>query len=186
MKKLLRPLSAILVALFSTTVLRAAPFTLSGSGGATLPGLAWGTAGNWSPAVLLGVNDNAVVTATGLVDVRSSTLGGAAEIQELSFTGASAVTLQNNSSSVAMVLSLNGGRGAGVPLISATGDVARTISGRGTNATPRSLGLQLKASGDSTGVTEQNLTDNRTVQTVRASVAAGVGARFLQLKITRP
>jgi hypothetical protein len=38
----------------------------------------------------------------------------------------------------------------------------------------------------SAGVTEQILTDNGTVQTVRASVAAGSGARFLHLKITRP
>ena len=37
------------------------------------------------------------------------------------------------------------------------------------------------------GVTEQILTNNGTVQTVRASVAAGAGsARFLHLKITKP
>ena len=38
----------------------------------------------------------------------------------------------------------------------------------------------------SAGVTEQILSDNGTVQTVRASVAAGTGSRFLHLKISRP
>ena len=36
------------------------------------------------------------------------------------------------------------------------------------------------------GVTEQILANNGTVQTVRASVAAGAGARFLHLKVTKP
>jgi hypothetical protein len=35
-------------------------------------------------------------------------------------------------------------------------------------------------------VTEQILSDNGTVQTVRASVAAGSGSRFLRLKIAIP
>lgn len=126
----------------------AASDTLSGSGGNTLPGLPWAIPANWSLGVLPGSSDNAVIAASGFVDVRGSTLGGAAEVQDLAFTGASAVTLQNNSSSTAIVLSLNGGRGAGVPLISCTGNVARTIAGPGTNATPHSLSLQLKASGD--------------------------------------
>lgn len=126
----------------------AAPNTLSGSGGATLPGLAWGTAANWSLAALPGVNDNAIVAATGLVDLRGSTLAGAADIQDLAFAGSSAVTLHNNSSSTAMVLTLNGGRGSAVPLISCTGNVASTISGPGTNATPQTLSLALKASGE--------------------------------------
>ncbi len=38
----------------------------------------------------------------------------------------------------------------------------------------------------SVGVTEQILTDNGTVQTVRASVAAGTAARFVHLKISKP
>jgi autotransporter-associated beta strand protein len=125
----------------------AATTTLSGAGGATLPGLSWAAAGNWSPTAVPGSNDNAVVAASGLVDIRGSAFGGAIEIQDLAFTGASAVTLQNNSSSAPMVLSLNGERGAGVPLIFATGIVARTITGPGTNPTPQPLGLQLKASG---------------------------------------
>ena len=37
----------------------------------------------------------------------------------------------------------------------------------------------------SAGVTEQILTDNGTVQTVKASVAAGSGPRFLRLRVTR-
>lgn len=36
------------------------------------------------------------------------------------------------------------------------------------------------------GVTEQILSDNGTVQTVKASVAAGTGTRFLRLKISKP
>ncbi|MGB8170134.1 MAG: autotransporter-associated beta strand repeat-containing protein [Chthoniobacteraceae bacterium] len=36
------------------------------------------------------------------------------------------------------------------------------------------------------GVTEQILSNNGTVQTVKASVAAGTGSRFLHLKISRP
>lgn len=131
----------------SGRVLLAATHTLNGSGGATLPGLSWATAGNWSPASVPAAADNAVVAATGLVDVRGSAFGGAAEIQDLAFAGAAAVTLHNNSSSTAMLLSLNGGRGAGVPLISATGNVSRTIAGPGTHATPQTLGLQLKTSG---------------------------------------
>ena len=39
---------------------------------------------------------------------------------------------------------------------------------------------------DNAGVTEQVLTDNGTVQTVKASVAAGVARRFLHLKISKP
>jgi autotransporter-associated beta strand protein len=131
----------------SSRLLLAATHTLSGSGGTTLPGLSWATASNWSPLSVPGPADNAVVAATGWVDVRGSAFGGAAEIQDLAFTGAAAVTLHNNSSSTPMVLSLNGGRGAGVPLIAATGNVSRTITGPGTHATPQSLGLQLKASG---------------------------------------
>jgi autotransporter-associated beta strand protein len=125
----------------------AASNTLSGSGGSSLPGWAWGTTANWSLGALPGANDNAVVAATGNVDVRGSSLGGAAEIQDLSFTGTSPLTLHNNSSSTATVLSLNGGRGAAVPLIACTGDVPRTIAGPGTNAMPQTLGLQFKASG---------------------------------------
>jgi autotransporter-associated beta strand protein len=124
-----------------------APYILSGSVGNSSPGLAWGTAANWSPAGLPTLHDHAIVAATGNVDVRGSTLGGAAEVQDLSFTGTATVTLQNSSSGAAMVLSLNGARGATVPLISATGNVARTIAGMGTGATPQPLGLQLKASG---------------------------------------
>ena len=38
----------------------------------------------------------------------------------------------------------------------------------------------------SAGVTEQILGDNGTVQSVKASVAAGAGARFLPLKVSKP
>ena len=47
-----------------------------------------------------------------------------------------------------MLLILNGGRGATVPLIATVGDFAYAITGPGTNAAPHPLNLQLKASGD--------------------------------------
>jgi autotransporter-associated beta strand protein len=143
----MKPLISLLALVALLPRADAATNTLSGAGGATLPGLSWATAANWSPAAVPGSNDNAVVAATGLVDIRGSAFGGASEIQDLAFTGASAVTLHNNSSSTPMVLSLNGGRGTGVPLISATGNVSRTIAGPGTHATPQTLGLRLKTNG---------------------------------------
>ena len=109
---------------------------------------AWGTAANWSLGAIPGIGDNAILTATATVDVRGSTLGGSKEIQDLAFNSTAAVSLVNNSSSTDMLLVLNGGRGAGVPLIATTGDFAYAITGPGTNATPHPLNLQLKASGD--------------------------------------
>jgi hypothetical protein len=38
----------------------------------------------------------------------------------------------------------------------------------------------------SVGVTEQILSDNGTVQTVKASVAAGAAQRFVRLKVSKP
>ena len=108
---------------------------------------AWATVAAWSLGAIPGTGDNAIIAATGTVDVRGSTLGGSKEIQDITFSSTAAVTLVNNSSSVDMLLKLNGGRGAGVPLISTVGDFAYAITGPGTNATPRPLGLQLLASG---------------------------------------
>ena len=148
--KIARILSRSIATLAALSPLAAYPAadTLSGAGGAAVPGLAWGTPANWSLGAIPGVADNAIITATGFVDVRGSTLGGSKEIQDLAFNSTAAVTLTNNSSSVDMLLILNGGRGAGVPLISTTGDFAYIIQGPGSNATPHPLSLQLKASGD--------------------------------------
>ncbi|MEO7319779.1 MAG: autotransporter-associated beta strand repeat-containing protein, partial [Chthoniobacteraceae bacterium] len=109
---------------------------------------AWITATAWSLGSIPGTGDNAILAATGTVDVRGSALGGFREIQDITFNATAALTLVNNSSSVAMILALNGGRGAGVPLIATVGNFAYTITGPGTNATPRALGLDLRASGD--------------------------------------
>ena len=109
---------------------------------------AWGNTTAWSLSAIPLATDNAIVAATGTVDVRGSTLGGSKEIQDLAFNAAAAVSLVNNSSSVDMLLILNGGRGATVPLIATVGDFAYAITGPGTNAAPHPLNLQLKASGD--------------------------------------
>ncbi len=134
--------------------------TLTGAGAATQPGVSWapttaagGTVGVWS----LGAGtvpsnvDNVVIAATGLVDIRGSAAiwpSHSTEIQDLAFNSTAAVTLNNNSSSQDMLLILNGGRGAGVPLISTAGNFAYTIQGPGSNATAHPLRLQLKASGE--------------------------------------
>ncbi len=136
--------------------------TLTGTGGATQPGVSWapttaagGTIGVWSLGAIPGAGDNAIIAATGLIDVRGSAAAfnpsatvGTTEIQDLTFNSTAAVTLNNNTTSRDMVLILNGGRGAGVPLISTIGDFAYTIQGAGSNGTtPRPLRLQLNASG---------------------------------------
>ena len=131
------------------TLLALTPFLARGAAD-TLSGAspAWGTAANWSLAAIPGSGDNAIITATGAVDVGGSTLGGLQEIQDLTFNSTAAVSLTNNSSSTDMVLALNGLRGAGVPLIATVGDFAYAITGPGTNAIPHPLGLQLRASGE--------------------------------------
>ena len=132
------------LAVLSPVFAFAAADTLSGASPA------WGTAAAWSlPSGIPGIGDNAILAATGTTDVRGSTLGGSKEIQDLAFASTAALSLVNNSSSVDMLLILNGGRGAGVPLIATTGDFAYAITGPGTNlTTPHPLALQLKASGD--------------------------------------
>ncbi len=132
---------------------------------------AWGTAAAWSLGAIPGTGDNAVIAATGTVDVRGSTLGGLQVIQDLTFNSTAAVTLVNNSSSTDMLLALNGGRGAGVPLIATTGDFAYAITGPGTNATPHPLGLQLRASGD------VNVAAN--ILTISAVLSESGGARSI-------
>ena len=130
------------------TLLSLTPFLAHGAAD-TLSGAnaAWGTPANWSLGAIPGTVDNAIIAATGTVDVRGSTLGGLTVIQDITFNSTAAVSLVNNSSSTNMLLALNGGRGAGVPLISTVGNFAYTITGPGTNLTPRPLGLQLRASG---------------------------------------
>ena len=122
---------------------------------ASIAAVRWGTDANWSGpngALKPAATDNAVITyggsAAALIDIRGSGLGGATTIEDLSFAGAGtgAVTLENNSTSTGMVLTLNGGRGAGVPLLQ-TGTYAVTIPSVGPG-TVQTLTLQLAASGD--------------------------------------
>ncbi len=152
-----RPTSALaLILTFAPLVLHAAVDTIIASGDPTLGATGstpnWGTAANWSLTALPGASDNVVIsyggaTAAG-VDIRGSSVpGGAATIQDLAFTGAGTgtVTLQNNSTGSAMTLTLNGGRGAGTPLISTAGyGVIIPLNGPGT---VQPLTLQLAASG---------------------------------------
>src|SRR5262245_19348849 len=65
---------------------------------------AWGTATNWSLGVLPTAADNVVILGTATVDIRGSTLGGFAEIQDLTFATPAAMTLINNSTGTDMVL----------------------------------------------------------------------------------
>ena len=134
---------------------RAAVDTLTGTGAAVTTGVSWAapvSPSAWSLGTLPGVSDNAVISATGFVDIRGSAAAFGAthstEIQDLTFNSTAAVTLNNNSTTQPMLLILNGGRGAGVPLISTVGDFLYTITGPGTGAPAFPLSLQLKASGD--------------------------------------
>ena len=158
--------------------------TLSGAGGATQPGLAWGLASNWSLGATPGVGDNVIIAATGLVDVRGSTNGGFKEIQDITFNSTAAVTLDNNSSSTDMLLALNGGRGAGVPLISTAGDFAYAITGLGTNAPPHPLGLQLRASGQ-ISVAANVLTISSVIRPVAANDSKPAKLALRHIKFSR-
>ncbi len=116
----------------------------------------WATDANWSGgngALKPTATDNAIITYAGSavagVDIRASGFAptGATTIQDLSFTGAGtgAVTLENNSTGVNMVLTLNGGRGAGIPLIQ-TGTYAVVMPSVGPG-TATTLTVQLGANG---------------------------------------
>ena len=120
----------------------------------TLAGLSWQTASQWTTGaglhVLPGVNDNAIISLAGIVNVNPSFIS-TKEIQDITFNSSGDTTLNNNSTSTDMLFTLNGGRGAGVPIISTVGDFAYLFKGLNTAPTPRKLNLQLKmgrASGD--------------------------------------
>ncbi|MDB6152908.1 MAG: putative autotransporter, partial [Chthoniobacteraceae bacterium] len=114
---------------------------------------AWATTAAWSLGALPGINDNAVIRSTGVLDLRGSAFNGTippnyTEIQDLTFDSGTAMTLTNNSTSVNMTLGLNGGRGADVPLIQTIGDFVYTVTGTNTAATPHTLAFQLKSGGE--------------------------------------
>ena len=156
--------------LLSVPALYAAPDTLTGSDPV------WASGGNWSLGTPPGVGSNAVIGATGIVDVNGTSLAGLTEIQDLTFNNAGGVIMANDSASSALDLALNGGRGAGVPLIQTLGDAAYTIQGPGTNAIPNALRLLLKASGDfSVGSSDPNQP-----LTISSVIAESGGARSLR------
>jgi hypothetical protein len=93
---------------------------------------AWATATNWSLGAIPTAGDNVILTATGTVDIRGSAfVGQITEVQDLTFSSLAAMSLANNSTSQDMLLVLNGTRGAGIPLISSTGNFTYTITGDG-------------------------------------------------------
>ena len=148
--RILRHSIAVLV--LTLPAAKAAPDSLSGAD------LDWATGSNWSLGVRPGIGDNAIISATGIVDVNGTALSGLTEIQDLTFDTVSAVTLGNGSASNLMNLILNGGRGAGVPLIQTIGDAAYTIQGPGTNVAAVPLRLTLKTSGEvNVGTADVNL-----------------------------
>ena len=122
---------------------------------ASIAAVRWATDANWSGgngALKPMASDNAIITYAGaaaVIDIRASGFAptGATTIEDLSFTGAGtgAVTLENNSTSTNMVLTLNGGRGAGIPLIQ-TGAYAVALPSAGAG-TAFTLTVQLGANG---------------------------------------
>ena len=120
----------------------------------TLNGTSWQTTSQWSLGHFPGVTENAIIAVGSLtpsiVNVNPSFVTSK-EIQDITFNGIGMITLNNNSSSTDMLFTLNGGRGAGVPIISSVGDFSYVMLAQNTAVTPRKLGLQLKmgrASGD--------------------------------------
>ncbi len=140
-------LSVSIIAIIAAPVyIRGAADTITGASPA------WATAAAWSTTAIPTASDNAIIAATGTMDVRGSAAGfnptatlGTTTIQDLQFNSAAAVTLANQSTSRDMYIILNGGRGAGIPLISTVGDIAYTVTGTGTGA--KTLQLQLDTSG---------------------------------------
>jgi fibronectin-binding autotransporter adhesin len=145
------PLSRIAV-LLPLTLGSANAETKTLSGAST----AWATAvvDSWTPAGLPLISDNVVISSTGTSDARGSAIlqtgaaVGTATIQDLAMNSTAAINLVNNSTSTNTTLTLSGGRGAGFPLISSTGDFAYAISSPNAAATPRTLTLALGTSGD--------------------------------------
>ncbi len=106
----------------------------------------WATGGNWFTPGIPAITDNAVIAATGTIDINGASLGGSTEVQDISFTGTANTTLTNASGTTNMILSLNGGRGTGIPLIKTNANVVSTIAGTGAGG--RTLALSLKTSGE--------------------------------------
>jgi autotransporter-associated beta strand protein len=154
--------------LLASAAAQAAPDILTGISPAWEPG------GNWSMGVRPGIGDNAVINAEGTVDINGSALGGTTEIQDFTFDTALGATLSNEAAGAAMDLALNGGRGAGVPLIQSLGNTTYTIQGTGSGSS--ALRLVLKASGD----VNVGSTDPLLPLTVSSVIVENGGARNLR------
>lgn len=161
---------SIAAILLSVPTLTAAPNTISGAD----PD--WSSGFNWSLGARPGIGDNAVISASGTINVDGSLLGGLTELQDLTFDNATGTILANGSATDLMNLTLNGGRGAGVPLIQTIGDAAHTIQGPGTSVPTVPLRLTLKSSGD-VNVTSA---DQNMALTISSDVVESGGARSLR------
>ena len=161
---------SIAAILLSVPTLTAAPNTISGAD----PD--WSSGINWSLGARPGIGDNAVISASGTINVDGSLLGGLTELQDLTFDNATGTILVNGSATDLMNLTLNGGRGAGVPLIQTIGDAAYTIQGPGTSVPTVPLRLTLKSSGD-VNVTSA---DQNMALTISSNVVESGGARSLR------
>ncbi len=161
---------SIAAILLSGPILKAAPNTISGAD------LDWSSGSNWSLGARPGIGDNAVISASGTINVDGSLLGGLTELQDLTFDNAAGTILANGSATDLMNLILNGGRGAGVPLIQTIGDASYTIQGPGTSVATVPLRLTLKSSGD-VNVTSA---DQNMALTISSDVLESGGARSLR------
>ena len=85
---------SIVALLLAPIAIEASPDTLSGLNPA------WATGGNWSLGFAPGVGDNALITATGIVDVNGAALGGLRELQDITFSALNNVTLAKDRKSV--------------------------------------------------------------------------------------
>ena len=103
-------------------------------------GTSWTTSGNWSPTGSPHLSDNVVVNRSSALTITAA----AVEMQDLANISTSSVILENNSSSGDSTLTLNGGRGSGVPLITSTGGSKFTIR----NGSLHALTIVLGASGE--------------------------------------
>ncbi|MBN8456480.1 MAG: autotransporter-associated beta strand repeat-containing protein [Verrucomicrobia bacterium] len=109
-------------------------------------GTAWATGTNWSLGYSPTASDNVLIsrTSTATLGINGSTLP-AITVQDIGNTSTASIILENSSGTAgaSALLTLNGGRGTGVPLISTTTNLF-TIR----NGTTNTLGLVLGASGE--------------------------------------
>ena len=113
---------------------------------ATAAGIAWGTAGSWTAAGVPAITDNVFIQSalTSATIVNYSSTVTSTNVQDLTFNGAGAISLQNNDTATNMTLTLNG-RGTFTPLIATLNSQTYTIQS-GTSG--KTITLQLAQGGD--------------------------------------